>query len=190
MSGCFWCALTGYCPTNIKQMIYEKLGRRWNTKYKKFLAGQDASTIQDTVIESKPSEPTSRYYKRINVDELKNTKTSHELHTQAMDDFSKAIDNDSKEISDDDKLKNIMETANELDYTCENYEKQIIKLKEDLVNQDNRVRLYFTAHETMKRQLGQLKSTLDEIKTITSSVLFNKELEQIKSILAKHEDKK
>ena len=106
MSGCIWCALTGYCPSNIKQILYEKLGRRWNTKYKKFLAGQDASTIQDTVIESKPSEPTSRYYKRINVDELKNTKTSHELHTQAMDDFSKAIDNDSKEISDDDKLKN------------------------------------------------------------------------------------
>ena len=101
MSGCIWCALTGYCPSNIKQILYEKLGRRWNTKYKKFLAGQDASTIQDTVIESKPSEPTRRYYKRINVDELKNTKTSHELHTQAMDDFSKAIDNDSKEISDD-----------------------------------------------------------------------------------------
>ncbi len=63
------------------------------------------------------------------------------------------------------------------------------KLKEEFANQDNRVRLYFTAHETMKRQLGQLKSTLDEIKTITSSVLFNKELEQIKSILAKHEGK-
>ena len=32
--------------------------------------------------------------------ELKNTKTSHELHTQAMDDFSKAIDNDSKEVEE------------------------------------------------------------------------------------------
>ena len=39
------------------------------------------------------------------------------------------------------------------------------------------------------KEINQLKSTLDEIKTITSSVLFNKELEQIKSILAKHEDK-
>jgi hypothetical protein len=30
MSGCIWCALTGYCPINIKQILYEKLGRRWN----------------------------------------------------------------------------------------------------------------------------------------------------------------
>ena len=30
MSGCIWCTIFGYCPSNIKQMIYEKMGRRWD----------------------------------------------------------------------------------------------------------------------------------------------------------------
>ena len=70
-------------------------------------------------------------------------------------------------------------------------ESQVAKLKEELVNQDNRVRLYFTAHETMKRQLVQLKSTLDEIKTLAGSDTCPEcmAIENLNELIAKHEDK-
>ncbi len=71
-------------------------------------------------------------------------------------------------------------------------ESQVAKLKEELVNQDNRLRLYFTAHETMKRQLVQLKSTLDEITKLYEMSESNLPLHfklDFKKLLPKREDK-
>ena len=56
-------------------------------------------------------------------------------------------------------------------YAEELKDREIAKLKEELVNQDNRVRLHFTAHQTTKRQLEQLKSALDKIDKLFSSWL-------------------
>ena len=88
------------------------------------------------------------------------------------------------------------ETANGLDYTCENYEKQIIKLKEEL---ECKTMSYDGFKNVALTQIKQLKSTLDEIKELisnyyfihdkTNSIDFNQLEKELKSILAKHEGK-
>ena len=76
------------------------------------------------------------------------------------------------------------ETANGLDYTCENYEKQIIKLKEEIEVWKNN---FDNAFEVMQG----FKSILDEIKTLAEGEYRGDGLDlnnELKEILAKHED--
>ena len=79
-----------------------------------------------------------------------------------------------------------------MNMTFDDYKDEVAKLKEELVylKELNNGLDYCAEQESIKSK--QLKSTLDEIKTLTKSSEYDGNFvkELLKEILAKHEDKK
>jgi chromosome segregation ATPase len=123
------------------------------------------------------------------LEELKHIESQVAEYKMCAEAEARLVDAGQKQIAQIQRdYSHLLQQKKDGETSLHNLRGEIAKLKEELVylNELNNGLDYCAEQESIKSK--QLKSTLDEIKTITSSVLFNKELEQIKSILTKHED--